>query len=122
MSRCSPEQKKDAVLRVHAGEKLSALGRELGVSREIIRQWVKNYARDGDAGLMPKSTRPKTSPKKTPAELENLVIKLKRSNPQWDAPRISKELKRMGHKLSAKTVNKILYKNGLRTMVLRLRR
>jgi transposase len=48
-----------------------------------------------------------------PEELRNLIIRLGGENPSWGAHRVHGELRRLGHKVSAATVHRILREAGL---------
>ena len=66
------------VAAVTGGEvNVAALCRELGVSRQTFYEWHRRYQRDGLAGLEPRSSTPKTSPRATPADVEEAVVALR---------------------------------------------
>lgn len=55
------------------------------------------------------------SPGRPPVDevLVDLILDMKRSNPGWGCQRISDELEILGHKVSKKTVSRILKENGM---------
>src|SRR4051794_41235650 len=58
----------------------------MGISRKCVRTWIARYAAEGDAGLVDRSSRPHTSPTRTPAEVEDRIMELRdreRRGPDW---------------------------------------
>ncbi|MCP4959116.1 MAG: transposase, partial [Actinomycetia bacterium] len=55
---------------------------------------------------------PRTGRPPTPTELRQLVLRLDTENPTWGYRRIHGELRRLGHRIAAATVWKILRDNG----------
>jgi transposase InsO family protein len=55
---------------------------------------------------------PRTGRPPTPAEVRRLVLRLDTDNPTWGYRRIHGELRRLGHRIAASTVWKILRDNG----------
>jgi transposase InsO family protein len=58
----------------------------MGVSRKCVKTWIDRYAAEGEAGLQDRSSRPHTSPRRTPAEVERRVVELRRCErrgPEW---------------------------------------
>src|SRR5262245_20317975 len=57
----------------------------MGVSRRCVKKWIDRYATAGVAGLRDRSSRPHRSPSKTPVEVEQQVIELRRERrgPEW---------------------------------------
>ena len=47
-------------------------------SQRTLERWVSAYRRDGEAGLSPKSTRPKSHPQETPIRIKERVIELRK--------------------------------------------
>jgi transposase InsO family protein len=70
--------------------------------------WHRNLvARHGTQPPRPRTGRPPT-----PAEVRQLVLRLDTDNPTWGYRRIHGELHRLGHRIAASTVWKILRDNG----------
>jgi transposase InsO family protein len=57
---------------------VSALCRDHGISRDAFYRWRQRYADEGLAGLEPRSSAPKTSPGRTPVEVEDAVVALRK--------------------------------------------
>ena len=88
----------------------SALCREFGITRHTGYKWRERYAEQQP--LADRSRRPYTSPAKTPAEVERLILAVRTDNPGWGARTIRDVLIQEGHKNipCAKTVNNILHR------------
>jgi transposase InsO family protein len=69
-----------AVVAVGEGESLnvSAICRDAGVSRKTFYKWVARYRAEGMEGLAERSRRPHRSPHRTPLEVEDQVVRLRK--------------------------------------------
>lgn len=96
------------------GHKISQLCKEFQISRFTGYKLLKRFEKEGRLGLEEKSRRPKTSPKQTGTELEQLILAIRTSHPKWGGAKISNYLKNRGHEsmVSEKTVDRILKKYG----------
>ena len=74
------------------GRSKSEVARAYGVSRRWVITLVQRYVAEGDAGLEPRSRRPRNSPQRTGRELEDEIVALR------------KELDRGGHEAGAATI------------------
>ncbi|TFB92585.1 IS481 family transposase [Cryobacterium sp. HLT2-28] len=54
------------------------VAKELGISRQCAHRWVARYRAQGYSGLLERSSRPGSSPRKTSPEREELVLKSRR--------------------------------------------
>lgn len=78
------EQRHAAVLEVlRDGASVSEVALRFGVSRQTVHRWLRRYADRGLAGLADGSPRPDRCPHQMPAEVEALVVGLRRENPGW---------------------------------------
>jgi len=113
------------VLVVHANARLTVHGRRLivhrrsagwaqahiasamGCSRKTVRYWIARFEAEGDAGLADRSTRPRTSPTRTPAGIEVEAVRLR------SVERLSRDelAERVG--VSPRTASRIIARNGL---------
>lgn len=50
----------------------------MGISRTTAHKWVRRWRAEGDAGLYDRSSRPLTTPHRTPADVENRICELRR--------------------------------------------
>jgi transposase InsO family protein len=74
------------------GRSKSEVARTYGVSRRWVITVVQRYLADGPAGLEPRSRRPRRSPKRTPAHIEDEIVAIR------------KELAKAGHEAGAATI------------------
>jgi transposase InsO family protein len=74
------------------GRSKSEVARAYGVSRRWVIALVQRYEAEGDAGLAPRSRRPQCSPTRTPPELEDEIVEIR------------KELAKAGHEAGAATI------------------
>jgi transposase InsO family protein len=54
------------------------VAKELGISRQCAHRWIARFRAEGDAGLLDRSSRPHRCPRRTPPEVEQLVLDLRR--------------------------------------------
>jgi transposase len=109
------EHRLRAVLEVRNGSPVAEVAARYGASRQSVYRWKARYERDGVTGLEEKSRRPRTSPRRMPAEVEALVCELRRAHPRWGARRLVFELASRGVAAmpSRATVHRALARNGL---------
>jgi transposase InsO family protein len=74
------------------GRSKSEVARDYRVSRRWVITLVQRYLAEGEAGLQPRSRRPRTSPGQTPVEIEEQIVAIR------------KELDRDGHDAGAETI------------------
>jgi transposase InsO family protein len=119
------EQRYRAVLEVQAGVPVTEVAERFGVSRQAIHRWVGWYRDQGLDGLADRPSRPRSSPRQTPPEVEAAICELRRNHPRWGARRIEFELGRNGCPgpvPSRMTVHRVLIRHGLVEVVPRQRR
>jgi len=89
----------------------SVIQQECGVSGETVGRWVRDYRREGEAGL---STKPRGKGRRLPSPVRQKIIELKGSNPFFGITRISQVLKRAFFlSASPETVRKTLHDSSL---------
>lgn len=66
------------VERIHSGRPKAQVARELGVSDQTARKWVRRYREQGVEGLRDRRSRPHRSPAATPEVLRTAVVALRR--------------------------------------------
>ena len=88
------QQREDFVQAAAVCSNFSALCREFGISRRTGYKWLTR----SQAGLplTDQSRRPATSPGKTPADVEQLILAVRTENPGWGAKTIRHVLERQG--------------------------
>lgn len=78
------------------------VAKELGISRQCAHRWVARFRAEGDAGLLDRSSRPHHCPRRTAANAEQRVLKLRhdeRRGQDWIGPELG---------IPARTVGAIL--------------
>ena len=91
------EQRYQAVLDVIGeGRGVREVASQWGVNRRTVHRWLARYEAEGLEGLPDRSHRPERCPHQMPAEIEVLVLELRRSRRYWGARRLVLELVRKG--------------------------
>ena len=74
----SASQNKVIVLSViHGGLSPSQAAARFGVTRQWVHTLISRYKADGDAGLEPRSKKPKSSPKRTDENVRDVILQLR---------------------------------------------
>lgn len=81
-------------------------------SGRTLKRWLKKYREKGEAGLIPKSTAPKTQPNETPIRIKERVIELRKQT-KLCARKLHWRLKKVGLVVPVSTIGKILKDEGL---------
>ena len=122
------EQRYQAVLAVIAdGLDVKTAADKTGVSRQSLHSWLARYEAGGLEGLLDRSHRPRSCPHQMPAEVEVVVLELRRQYRYWGPRRIRCELERrqlvpVGQLPSASAIYRALTRAGLVEPVRRHRR
>ncbi len=109
------EQRVRFVVRAASGEEeMKGLCEEFGISRPTGYLWLKRYRGcERLEELGEKSRRPERSPGRTEEKIEERVVGLRKSHPDWGAAKLKKLLEGEKIQLSRVTVHRILLRNGL---------
>lgn len=94
------------IARWKAGWKKAHIAAAMGISRKCVGTWIGRFEDEGEAGLVDRSSRPHTSPRRTPPEVEDRIVELRareRRGPDW----IGAELG-----VPARTVSRVLARRG----------
>jgi transposase InsO family protein len=105
-ARLTVHGRKSIVERYRAGWRQAHIAAAMGISRKCVRTWITRCEAEGEAGLVDRSSRPHTSPRRTAAEVEDRIIDLRRRErrgPAW----IGAELG-----VPARTVSRVLARRG----------
>src|SRR6476661_5751029 len=62
------------VFALMAGANIRELCRRFGISPPTAYKWLERYRREGSAGLLEQSRRPRSSPRQTPSTIEAKVL------------------------------------------------
>ena len=81
-------------------------------SQRSLERWLAAYKQRGEAGLEPKSTRPKTNPRETPIRIKERIIKLKKAK-NICALKLKWQLEKEGIVIHKNTIQKIIKKENL---------
>ena len=101
------------VLPIINGEiKLNEAAKVFNGSQRTLERWVMAYRRDSDAGLRPKSTRPKSHPNETPIRTKERIIELRKKS-KLCAKKLNYKLSKEGIKIHDRTIGKIIKAEGL---------
>nr|WP_218859121.1 IS481 family transposase [Petropleomorpha daqingensis] len=105
-ARLTVHGRKLIVERHASGWRQAHIAAAMGVSRKCVRTWINRFKDEGEAGLVDRSSRPHTSPRRIPAETEDRIVELRRQQrrgPAW----IGAELG-----VPARTVSRVLVRRG----------
>jgi len=104
------------ISRILEGDKMTDLCREFEISRKTGYKFWYRYLKEGLHGLENDSRKPSYCPHKTPKEIENLVVELRKTKPTWGPKKLKVRLQELYDGLkfpAASTIGSILEKNGL---------
>jgi transposase InsO family protein len=110
------DERTSFVARLRAGERMTDLCREFGISRKAGYKFWSRYKARGPGALEDESRAPHRRPRKTAPELEQLVVDLRRAHPNWGGRMIRGVLLREHPELLVPaewTCSEILKRNGL---------
>ena len=65
--------------------------RAMGISRQCAHRWVARFDAEGEAGLVDRSSRPMSSPRRTPASVEAAIVAARvehRRGQDWLGPEL----------------------------------
>jgi transposase InsO family protein len=105
-ARTTVHGRKLIVARYQAGWRKAHIAAAMGISRKCVRTWIARYEAQGEAGLVDRSSRPHTSPTRTPAEVEDRIVELRareRRGPDWLGAELG---------VPARTVSRVLLRRG----------
>jgi transposase InsO family protein len=105
-ARTTVHGRKLIVARHQAGWRQAHIAAAMGISRKCVGTWIARFAAEGEAGLEDRSSRPHTSPTRTPTEVEDRIIELRtseRRGPDWLGAELG---------VPARTVARVLARRG----------
>jgi transposase InsO family protein len=94
------------VQRWQAGWPKAHIAAAMGISRKCVRTWITRFEDEGQAGLVDRPSRPHTSPTRTPVEVEDRIVELRRQErkgPDWLGAELG---------VPARTVSRVLARRG----------
>ncbi len=111
----SEHNKEIAVKRVAAGEQITKVCHDIGVSRGSLYTWIKRYNKDGVAGLFPLSRRPQSNSNSLDKDSISIIYNTALDNPADDIRSLKKILDNKGHPFSISTIHKYLNNSNIST-------
>lgn len=113
MAKTIKEEKLKWVLPIVEKEiKLKDAAKVCPHGKRSLERWVATYKANGEAGLEPKSTEPKTQKDETPIWIKERVIEVRKKTKKC-ALKIHWQLSKEGILVHERTIGKILKKEGL---------
>ena len=105
------------VVKLLDGEAMTEVCREFGISRKTGYKIFARYREHGAEALSDRSRRPVRYANQLPAQIESLIVRLKREKPHWGARKIRELLVRRldgDLRIPAKsTIHAVLHRHGL---------
>ena len=92
--------------------KLKDIAKVCPHSQRSLERWLSEYRKNGEIGLEPKSTRPKTNPKETSIRIKERVIEMRKEK-KLCALKLKWQLEKEGIAIHKNTIQKIIKKEGL---------
>jgi transposase InsO family protein len=115
MEKSVKDQREEFVRLARAGDvSISELCRRFGISRPTAYKWRERYdPAKPDGGLADRSSRPLSSPSRSPAEIEQRVLALREEQRTWGGRKIARVLEReQDVRVAPSTAQSILKRNG----------
>ena len=104
------------VARLKAGERMSDLCQEFGISRKTGYKFEQRFEKLGPNGLYDFSRRPKRLARQISAGIQTTILELKREKPTWGAAKIQEMLRRKHPQMDLpvrSTIHDLLDRHGL---------
>jgi transposase-like protein len=94
--------------------RVTALCRELEISRQTLYEYRRRFEAEGPAGLVERSRRPLSSPRQVSVETEEAIVRLRKElRPECGAQTIAHQLERSGQVVpSVATIHRVLVRNA----------
>lgn len=108
--------------RVRAGRPVAHVADEMGISRTTAHKWVRRWRAEGDPGLHDRSSRPRTTPHRTPADVESRICELRRERklgPARIGPILDVPLSTVHRVLARYQLNRLRWMDRLTGQVIR---
>jgi transposase len=113
------EKRELIIKQANKTKNISETCRYFEISRTAYYKWLERYNKYGFEGLKDKIPSKPKMPNQTPAEIENKILLIAKSHPEYGPQRIAHELGDEGIKISNTGVYKVLKRNGLEKKELR---
>jgi transposase InsO family protein len=110
------EQRLELVrLAIQPGANITSLSQRFSVTRKTCYKWMERFREAGVSGLLEQSRKPCCSPGRTSFMVEEMIISLRKENPEWGGRKLQAILKR-DHSVqapSANTITAVLHRHNL---------
>ena len=106
-ARLTPLMRRRMVAVLEAGQTVEGAAERFQVDAKTVRKWRDRFVAEGDAGLVDRSSRPRSCPWVTPAATAARVVELRRQR-RWGAAHIGHEVG-----LAASTTQRVLARAGM---------
>ena len=103
----TPEGRLRLCHRIADGWTVAAAAESMNISRQTAHKWWRRYLAEGPAGLVDRSSRPRSCPHQTPARVERRIVALRRSRRLGPA-RLAGIVE-----IPASTVHRVLVRHGV---------
>lgn len=77
---------------LEGGDSISELSRRFGVSRKTVHKWISRYEASGPAGLYDGSSARLTQSRRTPHDITERIIRLRKKRPTWGPRKLRAKL------------------------------
>ena len=104
------------IARLKAGERMSDLCREFGISRKTGYKFERRFEEHGPKGLYDVSRRPKRLARQMSVGIQTAILELKREKPTWGAAKIEEVLRRKHPQMEVpvrSSIHDLLDRHGL---------
>ncbi|PKZ40746.1 IS481 family transposase [Kytococcus schroeteri] len=95
------------VQRYQAGWKQAHIAAAMGVSRKTVAVWIARYEAEGETGLLTRSSRPHSMPRRTAPHVEARVLAARAEH------RVGQDVLAVRVGVPARTINRILHRHGV---------
>ena len=82
------DERKRFVLELESGERMAEVCRRFGISRKTGYKILERWKAQRDAGLLDRDRTPLRVPHRTPTEVVELVLEVRREHPTWGARKL----------------------------------
>ena len=107
------EGRRRLCLRVDAGRAICHVAAEAGIARQTVGKWHSRWCEFGEAGLVDRTSAPRSHPNQTPADVEDLVEKARREYKVGPAQLVARLRDDHGLELPESTIYAILRRRGI---------
>ena len=104
---CPMSERLRFVARLEEGESVAELAREFGISTKTAYKFWERWKRDGARGLEDRSHAPKRIPHRTPPEVVELIVAMRREHPTWGGRTLKARLEKVHPGIEIPSANAI---------------